>query len=673
MKTSTSSSRYELLLSQVSALQTDLTKTVSMCRMLKGQNESLKQNYQRLQNEHIRVADMFEDSQRQLNELTASKDIASKQHAELLDALKEELEQQANEFQELQKKVAPPKDLELLRTKIREDISREYQDRLNTSKAETTKFQQMFYNVRREHELLKSEFEQFSTDRGKEMAVSAESHRNSLEELHKQLSTLRSAQKESKWPEKARVLQARVDELEVENRLLSVELNEITTSRDHAAVEKEKSELKAVQELSDLESRLKVETSQRLVLERQSEALNVALKKARRERSEAMKQMGQAEESLRLLKRRCDSLESQRKRELEASAAKISDEKAACTRKIQLVTQHNNELQSECAQLKIQLRGAEDAAAKAREVAKKEMLSQSETVRRKLENAEQTITRLRQENQDAMRQYADLRQSTQEELGRTQTEMAQARSDVRTAMREKSLLVQKLRLSDEARTALLLEKQREVGEATKLQGELDDLRSKLRVAQKERGRLQVESEELKKTFQNDNDENVDYNFEEKDLDEEDKLEQRVAAAKKVANRAKAAEKAVRLAAKKALAKAQKRVEDAEKRSKKYRREARKLKVQIARRRVEHESVRQEYNQNVRRLMRQVQELERNRDIGKMTSTSSSLHKMSEDALHVSDFDFDRQNAKEILKTMTEQIDEMTTPAIEEKVKKDDDE
>ena len=51
--------------------------------------------------------------------------------------------------------------------KIQEELEVPHQQKVRTLTADVEKYREMFYNVRREHELLKTEFEQFTIDQGK--------------------------------------------------------------------------------------------------------------------------------------------------------------------------------------------------------------------------------------------------------------------------------------------------------------------------------------------------------------------------------------------------------------------------------------------------------------------------------------------------------------------------
>lgn len=80
-----------------------------------------------------------------------------------------QLEAKAAEFEELRSQLAPPRDLDVLRVKIREELEAEYEEKVQSLQAQTTKYQDAFFNVRREHEMLKTEFEQHTIDQGREV------------------------------------------------------------------------------------------------------------------------------------------------------------------------------------------------------------------------------------------------------------------------------------------------------------------------------------------------------------------------------------------------------------------------------------------------------------------------------------------------------------------------
>lgn len=92
---------------------------------------------------------------------------ADRKHEELIATWKRQLEIKAKAFESLQKKFAPPKDLEQLRFKIQEELELPHQQKVETLQDEIEKHRQIAFTLRREYEILKSAFDQFSIDQVK--------------------------------------------------------------------------------------------------------------------------------------------------------------------------------------------------------------------------------------------------------------------------------------------------------------------------------------------------------------------------------------------------------------------------------------------------------------------------------------------------------------------------
>lgn len=89
---------------------------------------------------------------------------SDKTHEELIAKWKRQLEMKARAFENLQKKFAPPKDLEQLRFKIQEELEGPHQQRIVDLQDEIEKHRQFAFNLRREYEIVKTEYEQFTID-----------------------------------------------------------------------------------------------------------------------------------------------------------------------------------------------------------------------------------------------------------------------------------------------------------------------------------------------------------------------------------------------------------------------------------------------------------------------------------------------------------------------------
>jgi len=80
-----------------------------------------------------------------------------------------QLEAKAEEFEELKAKLAPPRDLDVLKAKIKEGIEAEWSDKVEMIAADRDRFKNMMHNVRREHESLKTEFQEATANWSQEV------------------------------------------------------------------------------------------------------------------------------------------------------------------------------------------------------------------------------------------------------------------------------------------------------------------------------------------------------------------------------------------------------------------------------------------------------------------------------------------------------------------------
>jgi type I site-specific restriction endonuclease len=87
-----------------------------------------------------------------------------KRHEELIAKWKSQIEQKAKAFENLQKKLAPPRDLEQLRLQIQEELDVPHQQKLKMFQEEVEKYRQSTFNLRRQFESLKSEYEHYAID-----------------------------------------------------------------------------------------------------------------------------------------------------------------------------------------------------------------------------------------------------------------------------------------------------------------------------------------------------------------------------------------------------------------------------------------------------------------------------------------------------------------------------
>ncbi|KAF1333590.1 hypothetical protein FI667_g2426, partial [Globisporangium splendens] len=154
-------SRYDDLLRQIVQLNTDLQKTAALSQTLQRERDGLQHN-----NGKARTVGMMAALHAclVLMQETEQKIESDKKHEELIAKWKRQLEMKARAFESLQKKFAPPKDLEQLRFKIQEELEGPHRQRVETLQDKIEKHRQFAFNMRREYEILKTEYEQFTID-----------------------------------------------------------------------------------------------------------------------------------------------------------------------------------------------------------------------------------------------------------------------------------------------------------------------------------------------------------------------------------------------------------------------------------------------------------------------------------------------------------------------------
>ncbi|KAG7400751.1 hypothetical protein PHYBOEH_004557 [Phytophthora boehmeriae] len=149
-------SRYDALLRQIVQLNTDLQKTAALSQTLQRERDDAQQHNVKLKGEVKRLNERCDKLQLVLMQETEQK-APDKKHEELIAKWKKQLEVKARAFETLQKKFAPPRDLEQLRMKIQEELEGPYQQRIEGLQDEVEQHRQMSFDIRREFEALKAE------------------------------------------------------------------------------------------------------------------------------------------------------------------------------------------------------------------------------------------------------------------------------------------------------------------------------------------------------------------------------------------------------------------------------------------------------------------------------------------------------------------------------------
>ena len=245
MASSTNNSPYETLLDQVTALQSDLSKTFAVCQTLRAENETLAETLTGVKSENVKLRDKYSDIRKRYYDENKQRIEIENTHEEIVRAWKQQLEQKAAEFDKLQANLAPPRDLDLLRMKIQEELEVPHQQKVSKLSADVEKYREMFYNVRREHELLKTEFEQFTIDQGKREEAAQSGHMLQVQNLKNKIANLENARDDTTLKDQVRLLERELQEFRLRENKLKDELSILSEQKQSATIEKERNQLES--------------------------------------------------------------------------------------------------------------------------------------------------------------------------------------------------------------------------------------------------------------------------------------------------------------------------------------------------------------------------------------------------------------------------------------------
>ncbi|EEY64208.1 uncharacterized protein PITG_02751 [Phytophthora infestans T30-4] len=253
-----------------------------------------------------RLHERYDKMQLVLMQETEQKIESDRKHEELIGKWKKQLEAKVRAFESLQKKFAPPRDLEQLRIKIQEELEGPYQQRIDNLQDEMERQRLMSFDMRREFETLKTEYEQFSIDQGNEMECVQETYELTLNDLRRKLQAAEDAAANSQHAEKARRLEQQREAAQIEIKALR---NEVRDVREELQRVSEQSE----NEKSACELRLADEATRNATLDLDLKACGRQLTRAKDEYESIRSKWDHAQNKLLELTSESESLREQLK------------------------------------------------------------------------------------------------------------------------------------------------------------------------------------------------------------------------------------------------------------------------------------------------------------------------------------------------------------------------
>jgi coiled-coil domain-containing protein 41 len=473
-------SPYEALLDQVTALQTDLSKTFAVCQQLRAENDSLSENYYRIKEDHTGLREKYSDTRKRYYDEQKLRMEIEQNHDNIVRSWKLQLEQKAQEFMEVQQQMAPPRDLDLLRMKIQEELEAPHQEKVARLERETAKYREMFYNIRREHELLRTEFEQFSVDQGKREESLHESHTVVINQLRFKISEAQAAKDDTAHIDEIRRLERQLNESQVRVNSMEAENEDLRRAKEAATVSRDQAHLKAGRENMELLASVKTLEARAQNAEAHSSSLTVQIERSGRRVSEQQKRIADIDHALSITRRELDKRDVDRADSDATHAEVLAANSEDYSMKMEATTKERDEALKKIRDLQWELQTASatvesrDLAASAAVAAvKKEMVRLEERLRVEASSVEKTLEESLAENkrmEDEMKEMEKLLEQEREAHKGTR----------RSGVQEVERIRQRMLDLEEANRQVQQQSQDHVQEHAELQVEYNKLRGEHR-------------------------------------------------------------------------------------------------------------------------------------------------------------------------------------------------
>lgn len=434
-------------------LHTDLTRTVTLCQALKSENDNLKGAYATVKTDLLKMRAKYQDARRTMLEEAEARVSVEKKHEDLVAQWRQQLEAKAEEFDELQRTLSVPRDLDMLRMKIQEEMEVPHNAKVAELKAQCEEATKRFNNTWREHTLLKVEFEQFTADQAKEAESVYEAHKTTVAELKRQLAQAHEAAERPTSDDAVRALKRELDASKTRLKHLESELADLRQAKEDAVVAREEAALAHSREVTELVGRLRVGELDKDTFKRRAESASDELTRTTKALAEAKSRLDVATKDI---ERGAAALVS-KDRELEDMAKEhgraLDDLRAEAGRERDATMRQLNEANARARALD-EANGALEKAAKEAEAAHAEqMLAATEAARDKAAALEAEVAAKNEELAEISERHMAADDNRAETVARLQAKVESLREEMSHHSKEKASLEARLKEAKESASA----------------------------------------------------------------------------------------------------------------------------------------------------------------------------------------------------------------------------
>jgi chromosome segregation ATPase len=250
---------YSQLIEQITSLHGDLQRITGVVHKERDLNGQLQLKYDQVKAKLTKTEQKYSDAKEQLQtEKSRRMDSDTKLHT-TVKQWKTALESQSQEFEKRMSQFGynrGTQDLDLLKQELQAEIEGPLEEKLAFKDAKIEQFRKMFFNARREHDLVKAQFDQWVIDLDNENRAIVASHQHEMGELKRQLDDAEKRADEGKMEEELRQLKTEVGSLHVETESYQADNERLGKEKTKCSLEMQRLIVEHIKEKAELELKM---------------------------------------------------------------------------------------------------------------------------------------------------------------------------------------------------------------------------------------------------------------------------------------------------------------------------------------------------------------------------------------------------------------------------------
>ncbi|TPX37658.1 hypothetical protein SmJEL517_g00436 [Synchytrium microbalum] len=255
-----------------------LKTALSLAETLKRENDVYRDNFEHLKGAHTRLQEKHAETASELDNIAREKGIIEQQSTDTVSQLQIQYDAKVREVEELKRQIPQPKQLEVMRLKMAEELEDVHKRKWKSLAEETDRFRDLYHKLRREHELMKTETEHIKTETSTIVRELNASHQEEISNLESKVLGLQESLASALNTDKLRILQRENTELISTVRNQLQEIDQVRAQRDQARTTLDSQERVNARKLSDEITHSKTIASERDIMASKSTTLETELR-----------------------------------------------------------------------------------------------------------------------------------------------------------------------------------------------------------------------------------------------------------------------------------------------------------------------------------------------------------------------------------------------------------